>query len=71
MKCQDKRMIDVTPNEQAAMDNGGKLAGEYLEHLGKTDLATMTEEEWKMIVECIVTGYVEAMQKYKDIPFEA
>jgi len=68
MKCQERRMIDVTPNEQAAMDNGGRLAGEYLDHLGKTDLAKMTEEEWKMMVECIVTGYIEAMQNFNKIP---
>jgi len=70
MKCQDNHMIDVTPNEQAAMDNGGRMAGEYIDHLGKTDLATMTDEEWKMIVECIVTGYVESMQKFNKIPGE-
>jgi len=70
MKCQDKHMIDVTPNEQAAMDNGGRMAGEYIDHLGKTDLATMTDEEWKRIVECIVTGYVESMQKFNKIPGE-
>jgi len=70
MKCQDRHMIDVTPNEQAAMDNGSRLAGEYMDHLGKTDLATMTDEEWKMIVECIVTGYVDSMQKFNKIPGE-
>ena len=63
-------MIDPSPNEEAAMENGGRLAGEYLEHLGKTDLAVLTEEEWKMFVECIVTGYIESMQKYEAIPFE-
>jgi len=61
-------MIDPTPNEQAAMDNGGRLAGEYLEHLDKTDLAVLSKEEWQMFVECIVTGYIDSMQKYKEIP---
>ena len=42
-RCQDichrrRGMIDPTPNEIAAMQAGGQLAGEYLESIGKSDL---------------------------------
>lgn len=50
-------MIDPTPNELAAMEHGGRMGGEYLDHLGKTDLARLTVEEWAIFVEAIVTGY--------------
>ena len=46
--CQDichrrRGMIDPTPNEQAAMAAGGDAAGAYLESLGRSDLATLTQ----------------------------
>ena len=34
-------MIDPTPNERAAMLHGAEMAGEYLDSLGKTDLAPL------------------------------
>ncbi|CAA7615758.1 DUF6511 domain-containing protein [Magnetospirillum sp. UT-4] len=50
-------MIDPTPNEIAAMEFGGRMGGEYLDHLGKTDLATLSAEQWAIFVEAIVIGY--------------
>ena len=35
-------MIDPTPNERAAIAQGGAMAGEYLDSLGKTDLAQLS-----------------------------
>ena len=45
--CQDlchrrRGMIDPTPNERAAMVHGGAMGGEYLDSLGKTDLAQLS-----------------------------
>ena len=37
-------MIDPTPNETAAMVEGGKAGGAYLDSLGRTDLALLREE---------------------------
>lgn len=54
-------MIDPTPHEREAMDHGGSMGGEYLDELGKTDLAKLTPEEWATFVECICTGYVEKL----------
>ena len=42
-------MIDPTPNERAAMARGGAMGGEYLDSLGKTDLAQLSLEEWQTL----------------------
>ena len=55
-------MIDPTPNETAAMVEGGKAGGAYLDNLGRTDLAQLTEEEWDTFVEVIVTGYCDHLR---------
>lgn len=65
--CQDichrrRGMIDPTPNEMAAMQAGGLLAGEYLESIGKSDLVTLTTEEWATLMEVVVTGYCDTLR---------
>ncbi len=55
-------MIDATPNESAAMQHGGQMGGEYLDSIAKTDLATLSTEEWATFVECIVTGYCDQLR---------
>jgi hypothetical protein len=49
-------MIDPTPTEQAAMGAGGNDAGEYLEALAKSDLATLSPAEWWQLIEIVITG---------------
>jgi hypothetical protein len=56
-------MIDPTPNEKAAMDHGGRMAGEYLESIGKTDLLRLSLEEWNTFIECVVTGYCDCLRE--------
>jgi len=56
-------MIDLTPNERAAMAEGGKAGGEYLESIRKTDLVALTEAEWDTFVEVIVTGYCDHLRE--------
>jgi hypothetical protein len=55
-------MIDPTPNERAAMARGGAMGGEYLDSLGKTDLAQLSLEEWHTLIEVIVTGYCDHLR---------
>lgn len=55
-------MIDPTPNERAAVIEGGKAGGEYLESIGKTDLVTLTQAEWDIFVEAVVTGYCDHLR---------
>ncbi|MBF0093943.1 MAG: hypothetical protein HQL34_05290 [Alphaproteobacteria bacterium] len=54
-------MIDPTPNEIAAMEAASPLAGEYIESLGKTDMAAFTYDEWMTLIEVIITGYLDAL----------
>jgi len=73
VRCQYGRdkMVDPTEAEIASMAAAGALAGEYLEHLKKTDLAAFSESEWNTLIETVVTGYVEEMQRrtQDDPPF--
>jgi hypothetical protein len=55
-------MIDPTPNERAAMEHGGAMAGEFLDSLGKTDLAQLSVDEWHALIEVIVTGYCDHLR---------
>ena len=54
-------MTDPTDNEIAAIQAASEPAGEYLESLGKTDLASMDEAEWLTLIEVIVTAYTDRM----------
>ena len=55
-------MIDATPNERAAMEHGGAMAGEYLDSLGKSDLAQFSLGEWQTLIEVIITGYCDHLR---------
>jgi len=54
-------MIDPTEAEIAAMQAASAPAGEYIESLGKTDMAKFSEAEWMQFIEVIVTAYTDAM----------
>ena len=68
-------MIDPTPREMEAMRTAGPLAGEYIESLGKTDLALFSVNEFLMLIQVIVTAYLEAKagfdtnDTWDDVPF--
>src|SRR5206468_14766 len=50
--------VNPTPQEIEAMLAASPAGGAYLEKLGKTDMATMTEDEWMGLTEAIVAqGY--------------
>lgn len=55
-------MIDPTPNETEAMAMGGQMGGEYLVAIGKSDLATLSEEEWVRFLDAVVTGYCDHLR---------
>ncbi len=65
--CQDichrrRGMIDPTPNEKAAFVHGGAMGGEYLDSIARTDLATLSPDEWLTFVEAVVTGYCDHLR---------
>jgi hypothetical protein len=71
----EQPMVDPTERELAAMKAAGPMAGEYIESLGKTDLALFTVEEFLALIQVIVTAYLQEKAKldinntWDDVPF--
>ena len=63
-------MVDPTKNEIEAALHGGTRGGEYLEWLGKTNLAALSKEEWEQFLLCVIGGYVEKIAKQIDDDFD-
>jgi hypothetical protein len=59
-------MIDPTPNEEDALEAASQTAGEFLESIGKTDLAQLEREEWESLIESVVTGYADRLRELAD-----
>lgn len=56
-------VVDPDAHESAAIAAASPMAGEYLESLGKTDLALLTEAEWLTLLEVIVTAYQDELAR--------
>ena len=54
-------MVDPNPIELAAMSQAGVRAGDYIDALGRTDMAAWSEAEWTAFIELICGGYVDAL----------
>lgn len=54
-------MTELTQHEIASIVATGSKAGAHLDALGKTDLATMTQEEWLGFIEATVMAYAGEM----------
>ena len=46
-------MTDWSEEENETLLAGGRAGGEYLESIGKTDLATMSGDEWLTFLQCL------------------
>ena len=46
-------MIDPSKNEEDAMIYAGKMAGEYMQEINKTDLKTFSKDEWLTLLKVI------------------
>ena len=55
-------------NEKIAYLHGGKLGGEYLESIGKSDLAQLTPDEWLTFLECVCKNY---HVKFLDLEYQS
>ena len=77
MRCSEvwmvahRKGIELTRDEAAAALAGGKVAGAFLEQLGRTDMAQLTREQWGAFCEQLTRGYLEALQRQADaqVPF--
>lgn len=50
-------MIDPDAKEMQALNYASDMAGEYLEAVGKTDVAKMSREEWGALIGVVVGNY--------------
>src|SRR5678816_2351400 len=55
------RTPDMTKNEEAALKQAGRAAGEYLDELGETDLAELTEEQYQTFLRTLFETYSETL----------
>ena len=64
--------MELAPVEADAIMAASEAVGAHLEKLGKTDMATMTEEEWLDFLAAAyaaITGEVRARLASGDVPF--
>lgn len=70
MKCLDIICVlggvdavkNLTRFEEAAVEHASDKAGEYLDGLGKTDLAKLSRDEWLMLIYTVfteATGFIQ------------
>ena len=56
-------VADPDEHEIAAIEAASPMAGEYLESIGKTDLAVLTDAEWMTLLEVVVTAYQDELAR--------
>ena len=54
-------MVDPNEHEVAAMRRAGDAAGEFIDALGRTDMATWSPAEWTSFIDVICGGYVDSL----------
>lgn len=59
-------MPDPDPNEIAAMQHASDMAGDYLDSLPSTDLASFSQDEWQTLIEVVCGAYVEKLNELAD-----
>lgn len=66
-----RRKIELTRDEATAALAGGKVAGAFLEQLGRTDLTQLSRVEWAEFCGRLTRGYLEDLQRQADtqVPF--
>lgn len=66
-----RTMVDPNHYELAAMAAASDCAGEYIESLGRTDMALWTPEEWASFIEAVCGGYVDSLVRQQAEAMEA
>lgn len=54
-------MLAFSENEEEAIEVGGQEAGAYLDSIQKTDLATLSGDEWRTFLGKVLDGYANHM----------
>jgi hypothetical protein len=57
--------------EKQALEDGGNAGGEYLDEIGKTDLASLDEDEWGTFLGRVLVGYADSMREIvsREVPY--
>lgn len=66
------RMHKLNHFENQAIDAASDRAGAYLEEIGKTDLASMTADEWRELLTTVFVSATAQIQRLTDedaVPF--
>lgn len=59
---------DLGHFERIAREYGGTKGGHYLEQIGKTDLAELTQDQWRTYLHAVFDAYADAMvRQYKRV----
>jgi hypothetical protein len=53
---------EFDPLEKRCIKEAGNLGGQYLDSIGKTDLAALSGEEWQEFLERVIDGHGCAMR---------
>jgi hypothetical protein len=62
-------MIDPNKHENNALAKACLSGGSYVETIGKTDLASWTEQEWAALIDVVVTSFQDFLREaYADDP---
>ena len=61
-KLHTMRADTLDNHEASAASEAGKIAAEFLEQIGKTDLALLTPDEWKEFLHRFVIAFEFAMR---------
>jgi hypothetical protein len=64
--CRRWGAIDPDEHEKASIKAASPIAGEYLDSIGKTDLATLSRDEWLTLLEVIITAYQDELARRLD-----
>ena len=62
-------MNDMEEWERTAMNYAGRCGGEYLDSLGKTDLALLTKAEWDSFLTIVTLRCLEKRAELQPSPF--
>ncbi len=60
---------DLQLHEQTALTYGGAAGGQYLDSIGKTDLATLTSDEWQTFLQVVCFEYHRVHNELMPCPF--
>ena len=65
-------VYDLNHFEKQAVEAASDKAGAYLEEIGKTDLSTLTGEEWRQLLSTVFVAATAQIQRLTDedaVPF--